>query len=96
MITKEESLKYEIETPKNRMDIRSMEGLCTLPFEHLSKLKCFAIGGYYFGYANLIFYEDKKQNQFVKMTDSTITALASQEDQLFVGNFSGKLSIFKI
>lgn len=32
MITKEESLKYEIETPKNRMDIRSMEGLCTLPF----------------------------------------------------------------
>jgi len=67
MITKEQTLEYDVETFKQRLDIRSLQGCSSFPVEYLPLLKSFLIAGYYFGYVSIVFHDDPKQNQFVKL-----------------------------
>lgn len=94
IITKEETIKYEIETDRHRLDIRSLQNCSNLPVEYIPSLKAFILGGYYFGYTNLIFYSDAKQNQFSKLADCTITALGLHTNILFCGTLLGQLFVY--
>lgn len=94
MITKEQTLAYDLETVRQRLDVRSLQGCVSLPVEYLPVLKAFFIAGYYFGYVNVIFYDDLKQNQFAKLADCTITAMARHERTVMVGSLEGQLNIY--
>jgi hypothetical protein len=71
-----------------------VQGSTSLPVEYLPLLKAFLIAGYYFGYVNLVFPDDPKQNQFVKLGNCTITAITRHEKTIFIGSLKGELIIY--
>ena len=51
--------------------------------------KAFLIGGYDGGFVNTVFPEDMKKSQIIKITDHTITAIASFRSSVLVGTCRG-------
>ena len=64
------------------------------PLDYINK--AFIIGGYDGGFINVVFPDDMKRTQLIKITDHTITALACFKSSILVGTCRGEVFIFNI
>lgn len=64
------------------------------PLDYINK--AFIIGGYDGGFINVVFHEDMKRTQLIKITDNTITAMACFRSSILVGTCRGEVFVFYI
>lgn len=58
--------------------------------------KAFLVAGYDGGFVNVVFPEDMKKSQMIKIADHTITAIASFRSSILVGTCRGEAMIFNV
>jgi hypothetical protein len=68
-----------------KLDLKYLTAAFPLDYIH----KAFLVGGYDGGLINVIFPEDMKKSQMIKIANHTITAIASFRSSILVGTCRG-------
>ena len=75
-----------------KFDLKYLSGAFPLDYIH----KAFLIGGYDGGFVNVVFPEDMKKSQMIKISKSTITAIACFRSSVLIGTCRGEAIIYSV